>query len=271
MHSAYRNSHVHHVGRVNDAIHILNVTSCKMGIDWLSVSLLSITAASKSYWRWSTIALKILLICFYFLNIGTPPKIRAINQWGATGSQLISTGTQWAILAWKRDRRYKARGAFDDLQIRTGPEADGWEQSPDSAHIGRQTQTRGNKQCHTPGSRRPVGRRWCAGSGIEGKCQAKHTSMEARRRCQGVLMQPAWCFSNEDMLYTAEKTRGTQTSGGEAQTITQRIRPTEGIKHKKKKKGRAKHRGWLKTKGVADSLLRLEKTLEKMRSFLRIF
>lgn len=96
--------------------------------------------------------------------------------------------------------------------------------------------TRGNKQCHTPGSRRPVGRRLCAGSGIEGKCQAKHTSMEARRRCQGVLMQPAWCFSNEDMLYTAEKTRGTQTSGGEAQTITQRIRPTEGIKHKKKKK-----------------------------------
>lgn len=41
------------------------------------------------------------------------------------------------------------------------------------------------------------------------------------------------------MLYTAEKTRGTQTSGGEAQTITQRIRPTEGIKHKKNQKKKA--------------------------------
>lgn len=40
----------------------------------------------------------------------------------------------------------------------------------------------------------PGGRRGDAGApaqGLRGKCQAKHTSMEARRRCQGVLMQPA--------------------------------------------------------------------------------
>lgn len=145
------------------------------------------------------------------------------------------------------------------LRMWTRPEKDGWElESRQHTHRQADTQTRGNKQSPTSGSRRPVGRHWCAGSGIEGKCQAKHTSMEARRRCQGVLMQPAWCFSNEDMLYTAQKTRGTQTSGGQAQTITQRIRPTEGIKQnkakKKEKKGSA--RGWLETKGVADCLQR---------------
>lgn len=55
---------------------------------------------------------------------------------------------------------------------------------------------------------RPLGRRETAWSGIAEKCQAKHTSTEARQGCQWVLIQHAWCFSNEDMLYTVEKMQG---------------------------------------------------------------
>lgn len=137
----------------------------------------------------------------------------------------------------------------------------------------RQTQPHGDKQSLTPGSRRPVGRHWCACSGIEGKCQAKHTSMEARRHCQGVLMQPAWCFSNEDMLYTAEKTRGTQTRGGKAQTITQRISPTEGIKQKREAEPNGEDDS--RQKNSRRQSAEAVKTLERIRYlcdyFLRIF
>lgn len=132
-----------------------------------------------------------------------------------------------------------------------------------STHVSRQTQPHGDKQSHTPGVQE-------ACSGIEGKCQAKHTSMEERRRCQGVLMQPAWCFSNEDMLYTVEKTQGTQTRGGEAQTITQRISPTVGIKQKKTKAGpNREDDSWLK--GVVDSLYGPERLWRECHIYKLIF
>lgn len=55
---------------------------------------------------------------------------------------------------------------------------------------GRQTQTDENKQFH-PMVQEAGGETRKAWMGILEKCQAKHTSMEARRGCQGALMRHA--------------------------------------------------------------------------------
>lgn len=250
MESRTHNSHVHHNRYLK--CHFLNV----------SVTAGCFKKASES-------GPPCLDLFYLFRFTSAPPKKKNqtneisghrtfifcdIYQWGTTGSQLISTSTQWAIVACKRqmlDSEWYIWWPANLYWTRNGLMGGESRQVHTSD---RQTQPRGDKQSLTPGSRRPVGRHWCACSGIEGKCQAKHTSMEARRHCQGVLMQPAWCFSNEDMLYTAEKTRGTQTRGGEAQTITQRISPTEGIKQKREAEPNGEDDS--RQKGVADSLLR---------------
>lgn len=63
----------------------------------------------------------------------------------------------------------------------------GWREGgtgPRQTQSGRQTQTDENKQLHptVQEESRP---------GILEKCQAKHTSVEARQTCQGALMQHA--------------------------------------------------------------------------------